>query len=92
MKFLTIVGDAPHALQLVVKDILNMPYFNSASKNCVLVADKFKNTCLRMFLKEAVEVDDGRISTAMPVLTRWGTHINTYKSINKYKGTMCQCV
>jgi len=38
-----------------------------------------------MFLKEELELPDRRISTNMPVITRWGTHLKMYQTLVKYK-------
>jgi len=79
-------GDAPHALQLVVRDIIEkVESHKKVNDNAIFVADKFKNTRLRMFLKEELELPDRRISTNMPVITRWGTHLKMYQTLVKYK-------
>jgi len=38
-----------------------------------------------MFLKEELDEQDGRISTCMPAITRWGSHLTTFKTVRKYK-------
>jgi len=95
-------GDPPHALQCVFKDIVcGIPipsdpsrisgiirYVNT-NKQCTIVADKFKNTRLKMFLKDELGLEDGRISINMPVITRWGTHLKMYQSVLKHKSEMC---
>jgi len=79
-------GDAPHALQCVFKDTIEkIPTFKNTNDNCIILADKFKNTRLRMFLKDELDINDGRLSTNMPVITRWGTHLKTYQTVAKFK-------
>jgi len=38
-----------------------------------------------MFLKDELDINDGRLSTNMPVITRWGTHLKTYQTVTKFK-------
>ena len=82
-------GCGPHAVQLIFGEVVNhFPDFKDTSEKCIFVADKFKNTRLKMFLKERHGVDDGRLSTKMPGLTRWGSHMKTYETVKDYKGSI----
>jgi len=75
------VGDPPHALQLVVKDILTHEMYSDLVKQVNLVTDKFKNTRLKQFLKlMKVKSGNNRFSLLSGVLTRWGS---THKQMKK---------
>jgi len=84
---------APHALQCVFKDTIEkIPAFKHTNDDCIILADKFKNTRLWMFLKEELDLNDGRLSTNMPVITCWGTHLKTYHTVSKYKNQFIEVI
>ena len=47
-----IPGDPPHAVQLVLGDLLESPGFVNVCETANKIADKFKNTKLKGYLKE----------------------------------------
>ena len=76
-------GDSPHGGQKVLEDITNDQFgFKTTNVKATFIADKF-NTRLKQFLKEELDVD--RVSTNMPVITRWGTHLKMYQTLLKYR-------
>jgi len=78
-------GDPPHAAQKVFQDIVEHGSFATVSADATFIADKFKNTRLKQFLKEELEISDGRWSSNMPVITRWGSHLKMYTTLVKCK-------
>jgi len=81
-------GDPPHAAQKVVQDIIESNTFKPTNTKATFLADKFKNTRLKQFLKQELDIEDGRVSTNMPVITRWGSHLKMYQTLMKHKGIM----
>jgi hypothetical protein len=76
------VGDPPHALQLIVKDILSSETYTALVVEVNLVTDKFKNTRLKQFLKALVlQNNDQHIGLKKGVITRWGTNYKQFKKI-----------
>jgi len=77
-------GDPPHAAQKVVQDIIESNTFKPTNTKATFLADKFKNTRLKQFLKQELDIEDGRVSTNMPVITRWGSHLKMYQTLMKH--------
>jgi len=78
-------GDPPHAVNLCVGDVLKHPLYTETVTQASFVADKFKNTRLKMFLKKELDIEDGRVGVNMPVITRWGSHLKMFKSLANYR-------
>lgn len=76
-----IPGDPPHAVQLVLGDLLESPDFVNVCETANKIADKFKNTKLKGYLKEELGLVEERVGVAMAVVTRWGTHLNLFQSL-----------
>jgi len=81
-------GDPPHAAQKVFQDIVESDEFKAVNSNATFVADKFKNTRLKQFLKQELDIENFRWSSNMPVITRWGTHLKMYQTLEKYREEM----
>lgn len=54
---LIMIGDPPHGLQLILKDIFKDPTVALFLTNAQFISEKFKNTRLRSFLKEKLSND-----------------------------------
>jgi len=72
----------------VIKDIIGHPNFSTTDGKATIITDKFKNTRLKMFLKQELDTEDGRISNNMPVITRWGSHLKMYCTLAAHKEAM----
>jgi len=81
-------GDPPHAGQKVFQDIVESDQFKITNSHATFIADKFKNTRLKQFLKQELDIENYRVSTNMPVITRWGTHLKMYKTLVKHREEM----
>eukprot|EP01127_Copromyxa_protea_P010323 TRINITY_DN2511_c0_g1_i5.p1 TRINITY_DN2511_c0_g1~~TRINITY_DN2511_c0_g1_i5.p1 ORF type:complete len:594 (-),score=80.92 TRINITY_DN2511_c0_g1_i5:2252-4033(-) len=79
--FFAIPGDAPHGLQLVLGDIFDTPQGKELLQSAQFIAEKFKNTRLRQFLKQALGLPvNQRVGHSLGVITRWGSH---FKMLHK---------
>jgi len=79
-------GDPPHAAQKIFQDIVEIDQYKTINTKATFVADKFKNTRLKQFLKQELDLDNYRVSMNMPVITRWGSHLKMYQTLVKHRG------
>jgi len=69
----------PGTLNLIIKDIFEQPEIDPFFKNCQFMAEKFKNTRLKQYLKREMKLNaDDRLAIPLGVITRWGTHLKLF--------------
>jgi hypothetical protein len=51
-------GDPPHAVQLIIKQILDLPLFQKVVVNAQSIGKAFKNTRCKQFLKVQMGLDE----------------------------------
>ncbi|PNP73805.1 hypothetical protein FNYG_12855 [Fusarium nygamai] len=76
-----------HGLQLLIKDILELPFFEEAFKNATLIVTFFKKSKLQLArLREAQKAAWGHHKAFLSaVITRWGSQFNALQSVLRCK-------
>lgn len=73
-------GDPPHAIQLVIGDIIQHQSFSAVVAKANFITDKFKNTRCKQFLKIEKSLNrHSRLGIRNGCLTRWNSHFNMFK-------------
>eukprot|EP01125_Pyxidicula_operculata_P015731 TRINITY_DN5366_c0_g1_i1.p1 TRINITY_DN5366_c0_g1~~TRINITY_DN5366_c0_g1_i1.p1 ORF type:complete len:593 (+),score=53.78 TRINITY_DN5366_c0_g1_i1:226-1779(+) len=79
-------GDPAHALQLVIKDVLEDPQFASIIQKCQQITTYFKRSKMGAYLKKELDLEPyQRFGFTTSVITRWNSHYDQITSILKRK-------